>query len=158
MLLQWHSADCSEWQLVEPSTGDAAGVREPSDIKYEVDELPPVACHQDQDDRACGIWFRLDSGWVWGLGPETQGGAAIPIFASADGVNWEEIETDVPGWGAIGEAFGANHIQESGWAAWTGVGWFVRSAENIAIMTAYLASDDPHDTPAPAWYWVTELP
>jgi hypothetical protein len=156
--LQWHSADYIQWVPVEPSTAgpfDLPGP--PSEIKYQVDELPPSSC-LEQDEHACGIWFSLDSGRVWGLGAGVQGGDTVPDWASADGVNWERVAHDAT-WYAIEDGMGASHIRDLRWEDWRGgVGFSGGSAGNVAIFAVTLRSDNPHDTPAPTWYWVTQLP
>lgn len=139
-LLQWHSADYIQWDPVEPSTADPIS-DSPSAIRYEVDELPPIECFE-QDEHSCGQWFSLDSGWVFGYLPAIQGGVTVPEWASADGVNWEQIAYD-GGWNTIGITSG---------------GFFGGSAGNVAINGVMPSSDNPSDTPAASWYWVTQLP
>jgi len=141
---QWHSADYIQWVPVDPSTADPVSdsPRPPSPIRYEVDKLPPFECFE-QLETACGTWFSLDSGWVFFYGPGVQGGLSIPDWASADGVNWEQVAYD-GGWDTTG-----------GWNI-PGPRFFGGKAGNVAIFG--VMSDDPTNTPAPSWFWVTQLP
>ena len=144
-ILQWHSADYIRWVLVDPSTADPVSdsPRPPSPISYEVDKLPPFECFEPPNETACGTWFSLDSGWAFFYGPGVQGGLSIPDWASADGVNWEQVAYD-GGW----ETIHGDRIP--------GPRFFGGEAGNVAIFG--VMADDPSDTPAPSWYWVTQLP
>ena len=84
----------------------------------------------------------MDSGWAFFDGPGIQGGLTIPDWASADGVNWEQVAYD-GGWDTIDEG------------RIPGPGFFSGEAGNVAIVGVMSMSDD---TPAPSWYWVTQLP
>ena len=87
----------------------------------------------------------MHSGWAFRYGPGIHGGVTIPEWASADGVNWERVAYD-GGWNTIDRL--AN----------SGVGFFAGYAGNVAIAGAHPTFDDPSDSPAPSWFWVTQLP
>ena len=177
VIQDWHSTDFIEWNLVGLPDHSAnpfslyfgsaiqrSDAGEPSDAEPLIDPPPRFdggSCEEyarvtagdpgtlvyiDSNGLPCGELRQVDSGWVFGFGKDLQGGE-ITLWASADGENWEVVDSsNVPEFG---------NVNGNG-----GIGWDVSSAGNVIILTASgpMPSTGTLDSTTPAWYWVIELP
>jgi hypothetical protein len=177
VIQDWHSTDFIDWDLVQPpdhnantfslyfgSTIQRDDTSEPTDAEPQIDPPPGFdggSCdgnvrvtagdpgtlvYINSNGLPCGELRHVDSGWVFGFGLDLQGGK-ITLWASADGENWEVVDSgDVLEFGNVGGNGGS--------------GWDVSSAGNVIILTTSgpMPSTGPLDSTTPAWYWVIELP